>query len=220
VWGVDHGNYTLLALSKNYQVHHVGDTLHYVFDPFYVTAGQELRVIFYGENEIDSTTYVVGNSSCCMKAIKLVATEATPIFGGVINNTGEYAYSGATVWQAAYEAHIVKSETNPEQPVTIMLRATKEYSVSNADATWTWRYATHIPGTSMADLIDNAQIAEGKPILTPLCIFDYGSVDNTPVFGGYMVTLPRKNADIMAAKWATLVAYSGVNAVPDVTYLS
>jgi hypothetical protein len=107
VWGVDHGNYTLLALSKNYQVHHVGDTLHYVFDPFYVTAGQELRVIFYSENEIDSTTYVVGNSSCCMKVIKLVATEATPIFGGVINNTGGYAYSGATVWQADYKIRIV-----------------------------------------------------------------------------------------------------------------
>jgi len=223
VWGVDSsGNKSLLALSKNYQVHHVGDTLHYVFDPFYVSAEQELRVIFYSENEIDSTNYVVGNSSCCMKVIKLVATAATPIFGGVINNTGGYAYSGSTVWQADYEVRIVKAETNPEQPVTMMLRAVESSSCKATDDqgnsyTYVYKYSVGITNITMDSLA--VPLPEGDcPIISSIVL--YSSSEGGCVLGGYMVTLPRRDADIMAAKWATLISSSSDRRTPDITYLS
>lgn len=223
VWGVDsNDNKTLLALSKNYQVHHVGDTLHYVFDPFYVSAGQELRVIFYSENEIDSTEYVVGNSACCMKVIKLVATEATPIFGGVITNTGRYAYSGDTIWQADYEVHIVKAEDNPEQPVTMLLRAVRSVSRSTTDLqgnsrAYVYKYSVEIPNISLDALASVQLSADDCPIISPIVSLDN---NNSLCRGGYTVTLLRKNADIMADWWASLVTVSGIEASPDVTYLS
>jgi hypothetical protein len=223
VWSVGNGITKLLALSKNYQVHHVGDTLHYVFDPFYVYAGQELRVIFYGESELDSTEYAVGNSSCCMKAIKLVATEATPIFGGVINNTGRYAYSGATVWQADYEAHIVKAEANPEQPVTMLLRAIDDFLDNNGN--YIFYYSIEIPYVPMQDLVSESLPADDVhdvPIISPL--FTHASSGAPAIgFGGYMVTVPRRDADLIAAKWVTLMAntsLSGMLPRADVTYLS
>ena len=220
VWGVDsNDNKTLLALSKNYQVHTVGNTLYYTFDPFYVSAGQELRVIFYSEDEIDSTEYAVGRSSCCMKSIKLVATAATPIFGGMLSNTGAYAYSGDTVWQADYEVRIVKTDNNPEQPVTMLLRAVESASHEATDAqgnsyTYVYKYSVGIPSVTMDDLA--VPLPEGDcPIISSIVLYSSGA--GGCVLGGYMVTLPRRDADIMAAKWTTLVANSGS---PDVTYLS
>ena len=225
VWGVDsNGNKTLLSLSKNYQVHHVGDVLHYVFDPFYVSAGRELRVIFCSESELDNATYAVGSSSCCMKAIKLTATAATPIFGGVIKNTGEYAYSGDTVWQADYEAYIVKADNNPEQPVTMLLRVVDYKSHTTSDAQgnsyeYVYKYSVEIPQISMDDLA--VQLPMGDcPIISPVVSFNNSGAELEFGHGGYMVTLPRRDSDIMAAKWATLVANSGISSYPDVTYLS
>lgn len=222
VWGVDsNDNKTLLALSKNYQVHHVGDTLHYVFDPFYVSAGQELRVIFYSEDELDSTEYAVGTSSCCVKTIKLVATAATPIFGGMINNTGGYAYSGDTIWQADYEVRIVKAENNPEQPVTMLLRAVSSVSRNTTDLqgnsrTYVYKYAVEIPNISLDVLASVRLSADDCPIISPIVSLN----NNTLRRVGYTVTLLRKNADIMADWWASLVRVSGIDASPDVTYLS
>lgn len=224
VWGVDsNSNKALLSLSKNYQVHHVGDILHYVFDPFYVSAGQELRVIFCSESELDNTTYAVGSSSCCMKAIKLVATAATPIFGGVIKNTGEYAYSGDTIWQADYEAHIVKTDNNPRQPVTMLLRAVDEFLDSNGN--YIFYYSIEIPYVPMQDLISEALPAEDEqdvPIISPL--FSYATPEAPSTgFGGYMVTVPRRDAELIANKWATLmlnVGLQGLHPRGNVTYLS
>ena len=224
VWCIESGgNKRLLALSKNYQVHHVGDTLHYVFDPFYVSAGQELRVIFCPESELDNTTYAVGSSSCCMRAIKLVATAATPIFGGVIKNTGEYAYSGDTIWQADYEAHIVKTENNPEQPVTMLLRAVYSASYDTTDAqgnpyTYVYKYSAGVANISMDQLA--IPLPEGDcPIISTIVLYSSSSSSGC-MLGGYMVTLPRRDADIMAAKWATLLASSSDERTPDITYLS
>jgi hypothetical protein len=218
VWGVDsNGTRRLRSVSKNPQRHARNAILHYELAPFeWQSDDVSCIVSFHTETTLDATTFST-DAAKCVAAVQLDKSGIN--LGGVIQNSDGSIASSTTGWTVPRTWYLAPPVE--EQPVTIMLRATKEYSVSNGpDATWTWRYATHIPDTSMADLIDNAQIAEGKPILTPLCIFDYSSVGNTPVFGGYMVTLPRKNADIMAAKWATLVANSGVNAVPDVTYLS
>lgn len=227
VWGVDsNGNKTLLSLSKNYQVHHVGDTLHYVFDPFYVSAGQELRVIFCSESELDNTTYAVGSSTCCMKAIKLVATAATPVFGGVIKNTGEYAYSGDTIWQADYEAYIVKAENNPEQPVTVLLRAIykRQYPATDAQGnpfTFMFYYSAEIPTSITMSSLAIPTEEHAVPIITPLSTFSPGQDGGSPtVLGGYMVTLRRGDVDAMADKWASLVKSTGMTAFPETTYLS
>lgn len=216
VWDAS-GNRKLLAVSKNYQVHHVGDTLHYVFDPFYVSTGRELRVIFNGKADLAGTTYAVGSNACCMKTIKLAPPAGNPIFGGVISSTGSYAYSGSTVWQADYEVRIVKTNADtdpkPDQPVTMLLRRVGTASYTTPSDTFVYKYSLHV-GDAMRYIAE--MVPSGtNPVITT--ILSYTDAEQNSEFRpvGFMVTLPREFAATMAEQWA-----SWVGSEADVTYLS
>lgn len=114
------------------------------------------------------------------------------------------------------------AEDNPEQPVTMLLRAVRSVSRSTTDLqgnsrAYVYKYSVEIPNISLEALASVRLSTDDCPIISPIVSLNN---DNSLCHGGYTVTLLRKNADIMADWWASLVTVAGIEASPDVTYLS
>ena len=115
-----------------------------------------------------------------------------------------------------------KAEDNPEQPVTMLLRAVRSVLRSTTDLqgnsrAYVYKYSVEIPNISLEALASVRLSADDCPVISPIVSLNN---DNALCRGGYTVTLLRKNADIMADWWASLVTVAGIEASPDVTYLS
>lgn len=152
------------------------------------------------------------------------AEENTPgIVPLAVDHTKAYPTNYAATPE--YVANYVKSlnpevgnaDNNPEQPVTMLLRAVYSASCDTTDAqgnpyTYVYKYSTGVSHVSMDQLA--IPLPEGDfPIISTIVL--YSSTGSE--LGGYMVTLPRRDADIMAEKWETLLA--SVDSTPDITYL-
>lgn len=110
VWEVDGDAITLQAVSVNSQIHSRGNILHYVLDkPFYTAAGQELRVSFHDNiDELSDTTYEMGVQGC-FRVVKVTGSE----LGGMLNSTGEIAFSG---WVALCAWRKIKTTSGSQGP--------------------------------------------------------------------------------------------------------
>lgn len=160
-----------------------------------------------------------------------VAEENTP---GIVPLAVDYTKSYPANYAATpeYVANYVKSlnldnsDNNPEQPdpeqlVTMLLRAVRSASRNVTDLqgnshTYVYKYSVEIPNISLEALVSVRLSADDCPIISPVVSLNNNSI----CYGGYTVTLLRKNADIMADWWASLVTVSGIEASPDITYLS
>lgn len=84
----------LAAVSANSQVHTVGSTLHYAFDPpIEVAAGEELRVSFHTAEGLASTSYQMGQV-CCLRVLAKDPTTG----GGLLGSQGGYGTDTLKSW--------------------------------------------------------------------------------------------------------------------------
>lgn len=224
VWGVDaNGTRVLRGVSRNSQRHTVNTILHYEFTPFDCLADDVHYIVsFHTEATLAATAFATDVSKCV--AAVQVANSGIDI-GGVIQGTDGSIASGTTGWTVPRTWYLVPSAA--DRPVTILLRAIykRQYSATDAQGnpfTYMFYYSTEIPSSIKMSSLAISLPEDVVPIVTPLVASSGGGdTVSSLALGGYMVTgLPRRAADAMAEKWATLVTNAGITAYPDVTYLS
>ena len=99
------GSTELLARSDNACQHALAATLSYTFEPFTVTAGEELRVTYHTADGITTTAYQMG-TQCCQRAVALATGET----GGMLDSNGNFSN---TAWTAKYTWHMLTARFAP-----------------------------------------------------------------------------------------------------------
>ena len=113
VWCKVWKNDRFMALSLNSQVHGVGKTLSWVFDPFTVDAGQEYKFLFYKESSKDLVSFSTDFSGC----FHVVSKDSSDGVG-MIGSGGGYGISGATEWQPLYKIVLLNPRYSPATHAT------------------------------------------------------------------------------------------------------